>query len=203
MPTLHRAGVAGLALALLLLFASAVAADATDEAQAREAVQSTIDRVMVILGDANLSLDEKKDRVEAIAIDSFDFNVIARLVLARNYKKFDETQRVEFTEAFKRHLSATYRDTLDTFSDETITIAATRSESNGDVTVKSAIHIDGDEVRVDYRCRKRGDRWLGIDVIVEGVSLVQNFRAQAQEIVSNQGPDALIEQLQGKVHESI
>ena len=71
------------------------------------------------------------------------------------------------------------------------------------MTVRSAIHLDdGDDVRVDYRCRKSGDRWLGIDVIVEGVSLVQNFRAQAQEIVSNEGPDALIERLRTKVHEA-
>ncbi len=198
------AGAGAIAVALgLALFAHDARASTPDEDAARAAVQDTIDRVLAILGDDALSLDQKKDQVEAIAIDSFDFDVISRLVLARNYKKFDDRQRSDFTEAFKRHLSATYRDTLDTFSDEAISIESTRPESNGDVTVRSAIHLDdGDNVRVDYRCRKRGERWLGIDVIVEGVSLVQNFRAQAQEIVSNDGPDALIERLNTKVHEA-
>lgn len=199
-PRIPKALAGGLALVLLL--AGAVSADPADEAAARKAVQSTIDQVMAILDDGSLSVEQKKDQVEAVAVESFNFAVISRLVLARNYRKFSETQRSEFTEVFKRHLSATYRDTLDSFSDETITIGSTRSESNGDVTVKSAIYLDGDEVRVDYRVRKQGDRWLGIDVIVEGVSLVQNFRAQAQEIVSNEGPDALIERLRDKVHEA-
>ena len=68
--------------------------------------------------------------------------------------------------------------------------------------MRSAIIYEGDDIRVDYRLRKRGERWLGIDVIVEGVSLVQNFRAQAQEIVSSEGPDALIERLQNRVQEA-
>lgn len=194
-------------LAVVSLFAlSLVAAqdvsraDDGNEQAARDAVQSTIDRVVVILGDEALDIDQKKNEIEAIAIDSFNFDVISRLVLARNWKKFTEMQRSDFTEVFKRHLSATYRDTLDNYSDESITIDSARSESNGDVTVKSAVHIGSDDVKVDYRLRKSGERWLGIDVIVEGVSLVQNFRAQAQEIVSNEGPDALIERLRAKVH---
>ncbi len=198
--TAPRTVLAATVAAALLAGAAPARADAADEQAAQGAVQSTIDQVMTILGDGALSLDEKKDQVEAIAIDSFDFDVISRLVLARNWRKFDESQRSEFTEVFKRHLSATYRDTLDSFSDESITVDEARSESNGDVTVKSVVHVDGDDIKVNYRLRKRGDRWLGIDVVIEGVSLVQNFRAQAQEIVSNEGPDALIEKLRARVH---
>ncbi len=205
MPRIPSAVARGLGVVFLcaaVLTASAAWAQDGDEAAAREAVQISIDQVLAILANDELSLDEKKDQVEAIAIDNFDFQVISRLVLARNWKKFDETQRYDFTEAFKRHLSATYRDTLDNFSDEEIAITSTRTESNGDITVRSAIMYEGDDIRVDYRLRKRGERWLGIDVIVEGVSLVQNFRAQAQEIVSSEGPDALIERLQNRVQEA-
>ena len=51
---------------------------------------------------------------------------------------------------------------------------------------------------VDYRMRKLSDGWRGIDVIVEGVSLVQNFRSQTQEILSSESPDALIQRLRDK-----
>ncbi len=178
--------------------ASAGAARADDEADARASVEATIDEVMRILHDDVMTLENKKDHVEAIAIENFDFDVISRLVLARNWRKFNDTQRADFAEAFKHHLSATYRDTLDNFSDETITVESSRSERNGDVTVKTVVHVQGDKVLVDYRMRKREDRWLGIDVIIEGVSLVQNFRAQAQEIVTSEGPDALIQRLRDK-----
>ena len=55
-----------------------------------------------------------------------------------------------------------------------------------------------DNTKVDYRMRKEGEGWRGIDVIIEGVSLVQNFRSQAQEIVSAEGPDGLIQKLRSK-----
>ena len=54
------------------------------------------------------------------------------------------------------------------------------------------------DTTVDYRLRKGDAGWRGIDVIIEGVSLVQNFRSQAQEIVSAEGPDGLIQKLRDK-----
>ena len=186
----------GVAAALAL--AASEVAGADDQVEARASVQETIDRVMDVLHNDALSLEEKKQGVENIAIESFDFDVVSRLVLARNWRKFDETQRVDFKDAFQYHLSSTYRDTLDNFSDETITVERSRAEKNGDVTVTTVIHHKGDRILVDYRMRNREGRWRGIDVIIEGVSLVQNFRAQAQEIVTSEGPDALIQRLRDK-----
>ncbi len=177
---------------------AAPAEEAANVAGARSAVQETVDEVMGILRDAALSQDDKKERVEAIAFDRFDFYAISRLVLARNWKKFSAEQRDAFQDAFRQHLSVTYRDTLDSFADETITIEGARIEPRGDVTVHTLVRGGSDTTRVDYRMRQRDAGWKGIDVIVEGVSLVQNFRAQAQEIVSSEGPDALIQQLRDK-----
>ena len=92
----------------------------------------------------------------------------------------------------------TYRDTIDNFTDETITVEDTRLERRGDVTVMTLVHRSADTVDVNYRLRKTDVGWRGIDVIIENVSLVQNFRAQAQEIVSNHGPDGLIQRLRDK-----
>ena len=95
-------------------------------------------------------------------------------------------------------LSATYRDTLNDFRDETIAIASSRMEKNGDVTVMTLVKGSASDTKVDYRLRKSDAGWRGIDVIIEGVSLVQNFRSQAQEIVSTEGPDGLIKKLRAK-----
>jgi phospholipid transport system substrate-binding protein len=194
-----RRAVALAVVALLGISARAPAAAADDPTvEAEHTVQRTIDEVMAVLHDKSLDSGTKKDRVEQIAYAHFDFYVISRLVLARNWKKFSEQQRADFVQAFKEHLSATYRDTLDNFSDETITIEDARLEPGGDVTVKTLVHRTSDNVKVDYRLRKSDGEWRGIDVIVEGVSIVQNFRSQAQEIVSNEGPDALIQKLREK-----
>lgn len=188
---------AGLTLMLLLWLAPA-AAVADPQVEARAMVQDTIDSVMAILHDAGRSSEQKKQAVEQVAVDRFNFPVISRLVLARNWKKFDATQRTDFSDAFRDHLSATYRDTLDNFKDERITIEGSRLEKRGDVTVFTLVHSGSDTTRVDYRLRNRSGTWRGIDVIVEGVSIVQNFRVQAQEIVSADGPDGLIERLRAK-----
>jgi phospholipid transport system substrate-binding protein len=197
---LERLRVAAFATALVALTAVFAAAPARADAvaDARAFVQSTIDQVMGILRNASIPLDTKKTDVEQIAYDRFDFALISRLVLARNWDKFSPQQKSDFIDAFKKHLSATYRDTLNDFKNETIVIANARAEQNGDVTVMTLVKGGTGDTKVDYRLRKSDAGWRGIDVIIEGVSLVQNFRAQAQEIVSADGPDGLIAKLRAK-----
>lgn len=193
---MRRGLVAALAGFVLAIAATpAVAADTDD---ARAFVQSTIDQVMAILKNESLPLEQKKNQVEEIAYQRFDFALISRLVLAQNWNKFSDKQKADFTDAFKKHLSATYRDTLNDFRDEKIVIASARPEKNGDVTVMTLVKDATSDTKVDYRLRKGDSGWRGIDVIIEGVSLVQNFRSQAQEIVSAEGPDGLIAKLRAK-----
>lgn len=194
-PELRRAAALGVLAAAVALGARASAAP---EAQARSFVQQTIDQVLGILHDDALPLEAKKDRVEEIAYARFDFPLISRLVVARNWSRFSAQQKSDFIDAFKKHLSATYRDTLNDFKNEKIEIVASREESNGDVTVMTMVRGATSDVRVDYRLRNQEGGWRGIDVIIEGVSLVQNFRSQAQEIVSTGGPELLIQKLRDK-----
>ncbi len=192
---------AALLFGIVLAIAGANAAAAAlskPETEARSFVQQTIDTVLGILRNGQIPLEEKKNRVESIAYERFDFELMSRLVLARNWKKFSDKQKRDFVDAFKKHLSATYRDTLNTFRDESIEIGASRLEKNADVTVMTIVTGSADTTKVDYRMRKGDHGWRGIDVIIEGVSLVQNFRSQAQEIVSAEGPDGLIKKLRAK-----
>jgi phospholipid transport system substrate-binding protein len=185
-------------VAAAALSVAGVALAAASEDDARSFVQGTIDQVMEILHNGSMPLDQKKIQVEELAYERFDFELISRLVLARNWQKFSPQQKTDFIEAFKKHLSATYRDTLDSFKDETIAISSARAEKNGDVTVMTRVKGATGDTTVDYRLRKGDAGWRGIDVIIEGVSLVQNFRSQAQEIVSAEGPDGLIQKLRDK-----
>jgi len=60
---------------------------------------------------------------------------------------------------------------------------------------------EGEPIEVDYRLRDRNGGWYVIDVIIEGVSLLSNFRSQTQEVISQEGPDALIRKLREKNEE--
>lgn len=184
--------------AVALTAAAAAAKPAEDGASA--AVQETLDSVVKVLRDRDLPDDVRRTQVEEIAYARFDFDAISRLVLARNWKKLSAEQREQFMVEFKRHLSGSYWRTLDDYRDEDVQITGSRSARNGDVTVRSRI-VGADQsspILIDYRMRPRGDDWVVIDVIIEGVSLVQNFRSQTQEIISDVGVDQLIEQLREK-----
>ncbi|MBW2414128.1 MAG: ABC transporter substrate-binding protein [Deltaproteobacteria bacterium] len=187
------------AIALGLGLAAVLLAGETRAEDARAVVQRGADDVLVILRDDSLSLDQKREKIEDIAYDTFDFERMSKLALARSYKKLDADQRVQFKEEFKRHLALTYGRSLETYSDEGIAIGNTREHKNGDVTVLGKV-VGGkhDGATIDWRMRTRDDTWKVIDVIIEGVSLIANFRSQVQEIVKSRGPAALIMQLRDK-----
>jgi phospholipid transport system substrate-binding protein len=193
---MRRVSSGALLLALLAPAAPAPAGP-TDDASAM--VRTTLDQVLAVLRDKAQPPAQRREKVEKIAYAHFDFDTISRLVLARNWPKLSETQRAEFVVEFKRHLSGTYWKTLEDYRDQKVSVDGARAEKGGDVTVRSSIEGERAEpIRIDYRMRPKGGEWVVIDVIIEGVSLVQNFRGQTQEIIGDVGVDGLIAQLRKK-----
>jgi len=128
-----------------------------------------------------------------------DFATLSRLVLARNWSRFTPDQQTAFVEEFKRHLSVTYGDAVDSYKNEEVQITGDREEARGDWTVRTKVLRGGpDDILVDYRLRNVGDEWKIIDFVVEGVSLVANFRAQFQELLGSNTPEGLIQLLRDK-----
>lgn len=179
----------------LLAFATSALAAATP----REVVVGTTDQVIAVLKDPALSKDEKRQRIEDVVYVNLDFETLSRLVLARNWKKLTPAQQAEFQDEFKRHLSVTYSRNIDSYRNEGVTVVGEREEARGDRTVQTrVIRGEGASVAVDYRLRQTDGQWKIIDVIVEGVSLVANFRSQFQDIIAGDNPDKLIALLREK-----
>jgi len=183
-----------LILLLALSFAPAVSA----EESAREVVEKTVAEVLATLaGDGDVKA--RRSQIEQIVYARFDFQTMGKLVLARNWKKFKPAQRTEFVENFKAHLSRSYGQRIERYEQEKVEITGERDEQRGDKSVMTAIRggqFDGAEV--DYRLRNTEGAWRVIDVKIEGVSLVSNFRSQFKDIVAKKGPQGLIDQLKSK-----
>jgi phospholipid transport system substrate-binding protein len=197
--TSNRATLRSALLALALGLALASGAAAADQSPS-QVVDGLANRVLPILRDKSLTADQKREQIEQIAYQAMDFETLSKLVLARNWAKFSPQQQTEFVEQFKRHLSVTYGRNIESYNNESVKILSERPESQGDVTVLTKILRGGSgaDILVDYRLRQRDGQWKIIDVIVEGVSLVSNFRSQFQGIVSSGGPDRLIALLKEK-----
>jgi phospholipid transport system substrate-binding protein len=189
------------AAAPLIAFVLALASFAPAHADhtPRQVIDQTSEQVLAVLRDHSLDSDAKVHRIEQIAYGHFDFDVMSRLVLARNWNAMSEAQRAEFVPAFKKHLSVTYGRNVERYNNERIEILGEREETRGDWTVKTKIlRTNADDVAVDYRLRKSSDDWRVIDVVIEGVSLIANFRSQFQDIISNGGVPHLLELLRQK-----
>jgi len=165
----------------------------------REVVDTMAGQVLATLRDTSLESAARRAKVEEIIYAHVDFDTLSRLVMARNWRRLSAAQQKEFEGLFKRHLSDTYGENVDNYRNESVAILSERTEKRGDVTVKSKVVRTGsDDILIDYRLRKRNHDWRIIDVVIEGVSLVANFRAQFQDIMSNGGADRLLELLREK-----
>lgn len=184
-------------IAILLAAASLAFAAAPP----RDVVVGTTDAVIAILKDGALSKDDKRTKIEEVVYANVDFETLSRLVMARNWKTMSPAQQQEFQQEFKQHLSVTYSRNIDNYRNEGVKVVGERDEARGDKTVQTMIlRGDGAEanISVDYRLREKDGRWYIIDVIVEGVSLVANFRSQFQDIVAGGDPQKLITLLREK-----
>ena len=167
---------------------------------ARTAIDETVAKVLALLRDDNLSLDEKRAGIEAIAYARFDSYTVSRLVLAKYWKRFTPEQRTEFESEFKVFLAQEYGRRLDDYENQNVVVLGEKAEARGDVTVLTRI-IDGkfDDAAVNYRMREKDGEWYIIDVVIEGISLVSNWRDQFREVLRNKdGVQKLLAQLRDK-----
>ena len=184
--------------ASLLLLTSARQAPAADKPT--EVVRKLSDAVIAVLQEKGPSADAKRDKIRGIAEGYLDFATMSRLVLARNWSGLNDQQKKEFTEEFKRHLSVTYGKNVESYNNEKVQITGDRDEGRGDWTVQTKIlrPQGGGDILVDYRLRQVNGEWKVIDLVIERVSLVSNFRSQFQEVMANGGIDRLLKVLREK-----
>ena len=198
MATLGRSGLASaVVLALLLVAAPGWAGQPTDQ------LRTEINRVLKVLDDPELKKEGRERRVEVrrIANDIFDFEETARRSLARHWAPRTPAERDEFVQLFADLLERSYLSKIELYGGEKI--AYVGETIDGDVaTVKTKITTrQGTEIPVDYRMHKRGDKWLVYDVIIEGVSLVANYRVQFNKIITTSSYAELVKKMRDKQEE--
>jgi len=193
------AAVAALVAALLAAPVVAGSAAQATRSAPMAVIYDTVEAVLAVLEDASLSSEARRDRIEKIAYQRFDFVTMSRLVVARRWKRFSPAQQEEVVREFKAFLARTYGDRIDRYNKEQIEIVGERQEPRGDVSVLTRVvggAYDGADVR--YRLRGKGEQWRIIDVKIEGISLVLNYRDQFEAVLNRGGPEALLEALRSK-----
>jgi phospholipid transport system substrate-binding protein len=186
-------------LALALVAAAAQAAEPPKGPRPSQIIERTAEQILAILEDPERTQEQRVAEIGQIASARFDFRTMTRLVLGRNWKKLTPEQQGEFVRHFAGFLASDYGSRIERYEQQQVSVLGERVEPRGDVTVKTKVtggEFDG--ALIDYRMRYREEDWRIIDVVIEGISLVANFRDQFREVLSREGPEGLLEKLREK-----
>lgn len=168
-----------------------------------EAVKNNVDKVLDVLRDPSLKAESarkaKKDRIRVISEKMFDFAELSKRTLAQNWSKFNPEQQKEFVELYTSLLEDAYADKIMVYTDEKIVFSKEVALTEKTVEVQSRVLRKNGDISLYYKVILKNGVWRVYDVVIEGVSLLNNYRSQFREILSNKPPESLLETLRKKV----
>jgi phospholipid transport system substrate-binding protein len=201
MVMLTRALVLAATLSLVVGPNPAWAGAPTDQLRAQ------IERTVKILEDPELKKDgkqrERRGAVRQVANDIFDFSETAKRSLARHWAPRTPAERDEFVALFTDLLERSYISKIELYGGEKIRFVGEAVEPDGAVVRTRLVTKQGTEIPIDYRMLARGDKWLVYDVLIEGVSLIANYRTQFNKIITTSSYQELVKKMKSKQEEFI
>lgn len=191
-------GTVGLALALLLHSAVPVSSQVLENPT--EAVRETVTKILRILDDPALKKPGKSEQrrrlLEEIAADRFDYAEMSKRVLGSYWKPLTEAQRKEFVEAYKSFLSDKYAGRIEDYTGRKQEAGYLSERTEGSYAeVRTELRSDKLTLPMDYRLLFHDNRWQAYDIIIDGVSLVSNYRSQFQKIIRESSHEELVKRL--------
>ena len=172
-----------------------------------DTVKVNADKVLEVLRDPKLkpasAKEIKKKKLEAIYVEMFDEVELSRRTLARHWNKLSDEQRKEFVHLYHQVLEKAYADKILSYTDEKIVFDREAIITARLAEVHTRVITSSKEIPIMYRVILNNDGiWRVYDVVVENVSLVQNYRTQFNEILAKNTPEQLLEILRKKVRAS-
>jgi phospholipid transport system substrate-binding protein len=155
-----------------------------------------------VLKDKELKKPEKekirRDKIREIVDRIFDFTEMSRRSLSVHWKKRTAEEQKEFVSLFSDLLEDTYIKKIERYSDEKI-IYTGESVAGGNAVVKTKVITKKEtDIPLDYKLMKEASKWRVYDVVIEGVSLVNNYRSQFNEILGSNPYGELVKRLKNK-----
>ena len=174
---------------------------AVEPGSATTAVKKTLDQVLAILGDEQLKTpDRLRDRIaalEKIIGERFDYEEMGKRTLGFEWKKLDKAQQKEFVSLFEKLLLNTYTGNVNSYSGEQVQYTKERRKGKF-AEVQTKIIAKKLEIPLAYRLVKKSSHWWIYDVVIDGISLVRNFRGQFGRIIKAKGFSGLLDKLRIK-----
>ena len=188
-------------MAGLLLLLGGVAVQPAVAGGATEAMKSTIDEVLIIIHDKELKqpgrAEERRQRLEQVVGNRFDYPEMSRRALGAPWNTLSDKDKQEFVALFQTLLTNSYSDKVEAYSGDGVQYINERMEKDF-AEVRTKVLTGKTEIPLDYRLLNKGVEWRVYDVVVDGVSLVSNYRGQFTKILRSSGYADLVDQLRKK-----
>ncbi|MBL0224753.1 MAG: ABC transporter substrate-binding protein [Geobacteraceae bacterium] len=166
-------------------------------------VKSTVDEVVRIVSDKEMKKNDQKRRQalkKTISI-IFDYNEMAKRSLGKHWNQRSAAERKQFSELFASLLENSYASKIESYNNEKIVYLKETIDSDYAEVKSKVVTAKRDEFTLDYRMINQNGKWMVYDVIIEGVSLVSNYRTQFNKIITSDGYPVLVKKLQTKTNE--
>lgn len=193
------------ALMTILTIAASLTALGALAATPKDAVEVQVQKVITTLAEPAFKdqpREAKIEKIRSIINEIFDYTELSRRTLGRDWAKFNPAQQQEFIKLFSDLLEKTYADRLLAYSNEKVVFDKENMLNEGQAEVFSNVFTaDGKKIPLDYRLILKEGQWRVYDVIIEGISLVRNYRDQFRDILAKNPPDQVLKVLRDKARE--
>ena len=174
-------------------------------ADAKTTVETQINKMLARMQEPSFkeqSRDAKLADIRKIINEIFDYQELSERTLGRDWKKFKPEQQTEFVDLFSKLLENVYADRILAYTHEKIEFGKVTELRKDQVEVESyIITTDNKKVPLFYRLIQKDGNWRVYDVVIEGVSMIKNYRGQFREMLTNKTPEDLLQTLREKVKE--
>jgi len=184
--------------AILLL---APVSPANAGAPARE-IQGAIEKVLTILKDPKLQADSKRperlDQLRQVVYSRFDFAEMAKRSLGAQWQRRSAEEQREFVKLFTALMENGYMSNLEGYDGEKVIIAGEKQDKEFAEVDTKVVTKKGEEIAINYKLRQAGGDWKIYDVVIENISLVNNYRSQFNRVIARSSFDELMRKMKEK-----
>ena len=182
---------------MVLFLATNAFAAVTDE------VKKTVDEVVRIVSDKEMKKNDQKRRqaLKKSISTIFDYNEMAKRSLGKHWNQRSAAEKKQFAELFASLLENSYASKIESYNNEKIVYLKETMDGDHAEVKSKVVTAKRDEFTLDYRMINQNGKWTVYDVVIEGVSLVSNYRTQFNKIITSNGYPELVKKLQTKTDE--
>jgi phospholipid transport system substrate-binding protein len=166
-------------------------------------IKSTVDQAIQILTDPQLrgesKTQERRKRLREVIFVRFDFQEMAQRSLGAHWQRRTPEEQTQFIKVFSDLLEQTYVDKIESYNNEKFIYTNERIDGSYAEVSSKMRTSKGEEFTINYKLHRVGEDWKVYDLVIENVSLMNNYRSQFNRILTNSTYDELVSRIKAKV----